>query len=80
MCLTFQMMTLEKYLTNFFEFFVGGNPILAPRSVVSSKMTTPAMPMTPLFLLQNPFLLKKYGCLQKLELKPLQRVKKYVNF
>ena len=49
MCLTFQMMSLEKYLTKNFEIFVEGTPFLAPQSAASSKMTTPALPMTPLF-------------------------------
>ena len=68
MCLTFQMMTLEKDLTKNFDFFLGGTPILAPRSAASQKMTIPALSMTHLFLLQNPFFLEKCGCLQKLEI------------
>ena len=39
MSLTFQIMTLEKYLTKSFEFLLWGTPIL----------TNPALPMTPLF-------------------------------
>ena len=65
MCLTLQMMTLEKYLTKKIEIFWGVTPILAPRSAASPKMTTIALPMSPLLLLQNPFLLEKCGCLQK---------------
>ena len=52
MCLTFQMMTLEKYLTKMFEIFLGGTPILAPRGAASPNMTTPAA-FDPTFLLQN---------------------------
>ena len=49
MWLTFQLMTLEKYLTKNFDIFFRGYPLLAPRSAASPKMTTPALPMTPLF-------------------------------
>ena len=50
MCLTFQMMTLEKYLTKNYEIFLGGTPFLAPQSAASPKITTPALPMTPNYL------------------------------
>ena len=49
MCLTLQMRTLEKYLTKILKFFLRGYPFLAPRSAASPKMTTPVLPMTPLF-------------------------------
>ena len=34
-----------------------GYPILAPKSAVSPNMSTPVLSMTPLFFLQNTFLL-----------------------
>ena len=50
MRLTFQVITIRNYLTKNFEKFFGGTPILAPRSALSPKMTTPKLPMTPLCL------------------------------
>ena len=44
MCLTFQMMTLEKYLTKNLEIFLGGTP----KSV--SKNDHPGTPYDPIFL------------------------------
>ena len=59
MCLNFQIITLEKYLTQNFEIFLGGTPIMAPQSAVSPKMTTPALPITQLFYCRITFYLKK---------------------
>ena len=59
MCLTFQMMTLEKYFTKNFEFFLGGTPILAPQSAASPKMTISPLPMTQFFIYIRVFSLKK---------------------
>ena len=72
MCLTFQMMALEKYLTKNFEIFIGGIPILAPQSAASPKMTTPALLMTPLFYCRIPFHSKNVDVYKKLELNPLK--------
>ena len=57
MCLTFQMMTLEKYLT---------------------KNDHPSTADDPTFLLQNPFLLKKCGCLQKTRAQSVRIKKKNI--
>ena len=63
MCLTFQMMTLEKYLTKNFEksFY----PLFGPLKCGVSKNDHPSTAYDPTFLLQNPFPHKKCGCLQK---------------
>ena len=54
MCLTFQIMTLEKHLTvDFEEKKLGGTPVLIPQNVASPKMTTPALSMTPLFIAES---------------------------
>ena len=58
MCLTFHIMTFSKYLTRNFDLFLGGNHFLAPWSVVSPKMTTPKLPMTPFFYRRFLFLSK----------------------
>ena len=60
MCLTFQMMSLEKYLIKIFDFFFKGYPHL---DVYNNDH--PSTAYDPTFLLQNPFLVKKRGCLQK---------------
>ena len=65
MCLTFQMMTLEKYLTKNFEIFFRGYPLFGPSKCGVSKNDHPSTVYDPTFLLQNPFLPKKCGCLQK---------------
>ena len=72
MCLTFQMMTLEKYLTNNFDIFLGGTPFLAPQSAASPKMTTPVLPMTPLFYCRILLHSKNVDVCKKLELNPLR--------
>ena len=72
MCLTFQMMTLEIYSTKNFEFFLGGTPFLAPQSAASPKMTTPALPMTPLFYCGIPFYSKNMDVCKKLKLNRLR--------
>ena len=67
MCVTFQMRT-----TNF-EKISWGTPDLPPRSAVSPKMTTPALPMTPLFYCRIFFYLKNVDvCKKKLELNMLR--------
>ena len=58
MCLTFQMMTLEKYLTKNFEKILGGTPILAPKRVASPRMTIPAL-LCPHFFIAESFFTKK---------------------
>ena len=65
MCLTFQMMILEKYLTKNFEIFFMGYPLFGPSKCGVSKNDHPSTAYDPTFLLQNPFLLEKCGCLQK---------------
>ena len=55
MCLTFQMMTLEKNVTKNF----------GPSKCGVSKNDHPSTAYDPTFLLQNPFPHKKCGCLQK---------------
>ena len=72
MCLTFQMMTLEKYLTKKMEIFLGGTPFLASRSAASPKMTTSALPMTPLFYCRILLHTKNVDACKKLELNPLK--------
>ena len=65
MCLTFQMMTLEKYLATNFEIFFRGYPPLDPAKCGGAKNDHPSTAYDPTFLLQNPFPHKKCGCLQK---------------
>ena len=57
MCLTFQMMTLVKYLTKNVEIFLGGIPILSKNDHSSTSFYT--------LFISNPVLLKKCGYLQK---------------
>ena len=45
---------------------------MAPRSVSSPKMTTPALPMTPLFCRRILFYLENVDVCKKLELNPLR--------
>ena len=66
MCLTFQMMTLEKYLTKNFEIFFRGYPIFAPKSAMTPKMTTSALPMTPPFYCRIRFFSEKVDVCKKL--------------
>ena len=72
MCVTFQMITLKKYLTKNFEFFSRGTPFVAPQSAASPKMTTPALPMTPLFYCRILLHTKNVDVCKKLELNPLR--------
>ena len=65
MCLTFQMLTLEKYLTTNFEIFFRGYPLFYPLKVRHLQNDHPSTAYDPTFLLQNPFTRKKCGCLQK---------------
>ena len=69
MYLTFQMMTLDKYLTNNFKSFLGGTPIFARRSPASPKITTSALLMTPLFYCRILFYSKK-GMFAKKKMAP----------
>ena len=55
-----------------FFFWVGGTPILAPQSVVSPKMSTPAQPMIPLFYCRILFCPKNGNVCNKLELNILK--------
>ena len=74
MCLTFQMMTLEKYLTKNFEIFFRGYPHFGPLKCGISKNDHLSTTYDPTFLLQNPFLLEKCECLQKkLEINPFDK-------
>ena len=50
MCLTFHIITLRKYLIKNIENFWEGTSILASESAVSPKMSTPALPMSLLFI------------------------------
>ena len=56
----------------FFNFFLGGTPFLAPQSAESPKMTTPALPMTQLFYCRILFHTKNVDVCKKLELNPLR--------
>ena len=47
--LAFCILTFRKYQTKNFENFWEGTPILAPKSVVSPKMSSPVLPLTPQF-------------------------------
>ena len=51
-------------LSKILEKFLGITPILEPRRAVSLKKNTPSTTYDPTFLVQNPFLLEKYGYLQ----------------
>ena len=56
--LTFQILTLSKYLTKTFDIILGVTPILAPQSVAPPEMSTPALQCTaydPTFSLQDLF-------------------------
>ena len=72
MCLTFQMMTLEKYLTKNFEIFFRGYPLFGPSKCGVSKNDHPSTAYDTTFLLQNPFTLKNVDVCKKLELNPLR--------
>ena len=50
MCLTFHIITLRKYLIKNIENFWEGTSIFASESAVSPKMSTPALPMSLLFI------------------------------
>ena len=54
------------------NFFLGGTPILAPRSAASPKMTTPALLMTPLFYCRILFHTKNVDVFKKLELNTIR--------
>ena len=58
MCLTFQMMTFDKYLTKNLDFFPGV-PNFGISKCGVSKNDHPSTAYDPTFLLQNPFLLKQ---------------------
>ena len=80
MCLTFQMMTLEKYLTKNFEIFFRGYPLFGPSKCGVSKNDHPSTAYDPTFLLQNPFTLKKCGCLQKTRAQSVKIWPRYKGF
>ena len=71
MSLTFQMMTLEKYLAKNFEIFFRGYPHFGPSKYGVSKNDHPSTAYDPSFLLQNPFTLKNVDVCKKLQLNPL---------
>ena len=54
------------------KFFLGGTPFLAPQSAASPKMTTPALPMTPLFYCRILLHYKNVDVCKKLEVNPLR--------
>ena len=72
MCLTFQMMTLEKYSIKILAHFLGGTPILAPWRAASPKMTIPALHLTPLFYCIILFYWNNVDVCEKLELNLLR--------
>ena len=72
MCLTFPILTLRRFLTKNFEIFWGGTPISAPQITVSQKMSTPELPMTPLFYCRILFYSKNGDVCKKLELNTLR--------
>ena len=80
MCLTFQMMTLEKYCPQNFELFLGGTPILAPRSAASQTMSTPPLPMSPLFYCRILFFLKNVDVWKKKKYCKAEYVQRRVFF
>ena len=51
---------------------LGGTPFLAPGSAAAPKMTTPALPMTPLFYCRILFHTKNVDVCKKRELNPLR--------
>ena len=57
MYLTFHILTLKKYLTNNFALYFWDTHIFAPKRDLSPKMSTQVLPLTPFFLLENPFIL-----------------------
>ena len=65
MYLTFHIYQLRKDFTENFEKFFGGYPHFGPLKGVTQKNEDPRTPYDPTFLLQNPVLLSKWGCLQK---------------
>ena len=65
MCLTFQMMALEKYVTTNFEIFLRGYPLFGPSKCGVSKNYHHSTAYDHIFLLQSPSLLRKCVCLQK---------------
>ena len=80
MYLTFQMMTLEKYLTKNFEILFRGYPLFGPSKCGVSKNDHPSTAYDPTFLLQNPFTLKKCGCLQKTRAQSVKIWPRYKGF
>merc|ERR1711954_164718 len=80
MCLTFQMMTLEKYLAKNFEIFFRGYPLFGPSKCGVSKNDHPSTAYDPTFLLQNPFKLIKCGCLQKTRVQSIKILTKKISF
>ena len=72
MCLNFQMITLEKYLTQNFEILFRGYPLFGPSKSSVSKNDHPALPLTPLFYCRILFHTKNVDVCKKLELNPLR--------
>ena len=63
---------IENIWPNNLKFFLGCTPFLAPQSAASPKMTTPALPMTPLFYCRILFHTKNVDVCKKRELNPLR--------
>ena len=60
MCLTFQMMTLEKHLTKKNEIFLGGEyPLFGPSKCGVSKNDHPSTTYDPTFFIAESFSSKK---------------------
>ena len=73
MCLTFQMMTLEKYLTKKFEIFFLGYPHFGPSKCGISKKNYHSSTYEPTFFIAESFSIRKMWMFaKKLELNPLR--------
>ena len=59
MCLTFQMMTLEKYSTKNFEIFLRGYPLFGPSKCGVSKNDHPSTAYDPTFREREDFYSKQ---------------------
>ena len=64
----------RKYLTKNFDFFIRGYPLFGPSKCGISKRDHPST------ALQNPFLIKKCGCLQKTRAQSVKIWPRYKGF
>ena len=71
--LTFQIMILKKKFNQIFGKIFRGTPIWLSKCCVS-KNDHPSTANDPTFLLQNPFTLKKCGCLQKTDFQDFSEI------